>query len=232
MKIYIALLLFSFQTNVASAQDDYCYGAEQGKHSIRDLKLYSTSGNYQVDQITIQELSFMSSRFLVYPVLYFYDGENAFASKDQLSPNGPDGTVAFGFQLFNREYIRYPGGPSIPIIIAHEFGHIVQFKYGGFSHISIMKKELFADYLAGAYLLIRGGLNIDAVQESFEEMGDTDFGSLDHHGTPEQRTAALAEGYNDAMREGYRFTLSRAITLGRKYVLSIPDPENEDEVEP
>src|SRR5690606_13348666 len=129
-----------------------------------------------------------------YPVLFFYEGDNAMATRQQYSPNGPDGTVVFGFQLFRREAIRDPNGSSIAIIIAHEFGHIVQFKYGGFTGMPTFRKELFADYLAGAYLRIRGGLNINAVLEAFNDMGDRNFDSIDHHGTPEQREGAIRKG--------------------------------------
>ena len=43
-----------------------------------------------------------------------------------------------------------------------------------------MRKELFADYLAGAYIRVRGNINIAASLECFKDMGDTDFGSPDH----------------------------------------------------
>lgn len=231
MKKNIFFVLILAYSSFANGQEEACLRASEGE-SLLDKTLYNSSGNVYIDNVTVQELNFMTTRFLVRPSFFFCEGDNAEASKEIALVNYPDGTVAFGSQLFNREYIRSPGGPSIPIIIAHEFGHIVQYKYGGFKNFSVMRKELFADYLAGAYLQIRGGLDWNAVLECFEEMGDTDFGSLDHHGTPEQRTSALKKGGNDVLIYGNNFTLSRAISLGKAYVKNIKDPNDDDTVDP
>jgi predicted metalloprotease len=231
MKAILLIGLLVINQIHLSAQNENCFGAKNGDVSFDNIQLFSTSGNQHIDQVTIQELLFMNTRFLVYPVLFFYDGDNAMATRKIYSPKGPDGTVAFGHQLFNSLLIRDGGfGAAIPIVIAHEFGHIVQFKYGGFKNVSNMRKELFADYLAGAYLAIRGGLDVNVVLEAFEDMGDTEFGSVDHHGSPEQRRDALLEGYNHVFLYGSTFTLSAAIRLGKEYVNSIEDydPDIED----
>jgi hypothetical protein len=174
----------------------------------------------------------MNSRYLVAPTLFFYDGDNALSTKTRYSPNGPDGTIAFGFQLFNREMARDPTGASISIIIAHEFGHIAQFKFGGFRNMSNKRKELFADYVAGVYLRTRGGLNIQSVFSCFQSMGDTDFGSADHHGTAQERTDALAQGFSDAITHAGNFPMITVLEYGKAYVMNIDDDDDSDVVDP
>lgn len=230
MKTLILFSLLIINQLQLNAQNEHCFGAKNGDVSFDNIQLFSTSGNIQIDQVTIRELQFMNTRFLVYPVLFFYDGDNAMATRKRYSPNGPDGTVAFGYQLFNSLLIRDGGiGAAIPIVIAHEFGHIAQFKYGGFHNVSNLRKELFADYLAGAYLAVRGGLNVNVVLEAFEDMGDTEFGSADHHGTPEQRRDALLEGYHDVFTYGSSYTMSTAISMGKEYVNNIDDDDQDAE---
>ena len=82
--------------------------------------------------------------------LFFVDGSNpnAFATPEVMSANGPDGTVVLGLSLASQELARDLGyGFSIPAIMAHEFGHILQFKRGGVTPGK--NAELQADYLAG-----------------------------------------------------------------------------------
>jgi hypothetical protein len=228
----LLVLLFLGGVQTQAQFDNHCFGAKNGEATFDGIQLYGTSGNAYIDAMTIRELTFMNSRYLVYPVLFFYDGDNALSTKVRYSSNGPDGTIAFGFQLFNREIIRDATGASISIIIAHEFGHIAQFKFGGFRNMSNKRKELFADYLAGVYLRARGGLNIESVFSAFESMGDSDFGSADHHGTSQERTDALRQGWIDCNANSFNFPMIKAIEFGKKYVMDIEDDDDSDVVDP
>jgi hypothetical protein len=210
-----------------------CYALAGGK--LPDpSKTFLSSGNFQIDQVTAKELNFISSCFLTRPGFYFYDegnGKNAFATKSAYLNGFPDGTIFFGKTLFNSEYIKSLGGTTIPIIIAHEFGHIVDFKFGALNSTG-MKRELFADFLAGAYMSVRtrsGFANTDiyACFSSFEELGDTNFGDPDHHGTPEQREDALSSGFyymENGYTTGVLIGLAQIIKAAKTYVSDIEDP--------
>ncbi|MFD2963705.1 MULTISPECIES: hypothetical protein [Olivibacter] len=199
-------------------------------------QLFGSSGNAIIDQVTNQELLLLQSSFLVYPIFYFYDdseGRNAKATDEVTNQRGPDGTVIFGRRLFNREFVRSSGGTTIPIIIAHEYAHIVDFKYGVLEHASQKKKEIFSDVFAGMYMYVRGmkgwATDLSAVQQCFEEMGDTDFGNEEHHGTPEERTRAVFYGYNLMLQnhsQGVFVDLNMAIKFASSYVEQLDEDDD------
>ncbi len=105
-------------------------------------------------------------------------------------------------------------------ILAHEYGHHIQYKLGVL--VRGMKRgeelipktarriELMADAYAAYYLSHpRGaamqGENMQRVQEVFSNTGDCRFDDNSHHGTPTQRRAATEWGYNlanDAQQQG------------------------------
>jgi hypothetical protein len=155
---------------------------------------------------------------------YFDDGSapNAIALPDALLPGGPDGTVLIGTALLDRE-VSAAGDDAMAaaraaVILAHEFGHIVQY-HNGLSPGGPWQMELHADFLAGwalarqlnwrpppaipeampalppiplVFLQVFG--NASALQAMFE-VGDTDFTSPVHHGTPQCRRAMVQSGY-------------------------------------
>jgi hypothetical protein len=86
------------------------------------------------------------------------------------------------------------------IIMAHEFGHIVQFKHG-MKVDGPWQMEPHADYLAGWYIGRRGDVKLDS--KTFHELvdaiflaGDTDFGDKTHHGEPDFRAVMVRAGYD------------------------------------
>ncbi|MDQ6903349.1 MAG: DUF2800 domain-containing protein [Bacteroidota bacterium] len=228
----VLLFIFLFAINF-HPQRIYkgCFAISNGA----EPKNYGRSGNLEIDRITTQEIFFIQQRFLVAPIFFFYDdanGKNAFATEKVYQQNGPDGTVFLGRRLFNSEFIRSPGGTSIPIIIAHEYAHIVDFKYGVLNEPGI-RRELFADYLAGAYMSLRNRFfkqtNIYACVQSFEDMGGTDFSNPDFHGTSEQRGNALLAGYNEMeahVSTGTPFLLTDINKAAKAYILKIKIPKD------
>lgn len=101
-------------------------------------------------------------------------------------------------------------------ILAHEFGHQVQFKKGLFNSPltgaeATRRTELMADAFATYYLTHARGLSLNAKrllpsQKSFYEVGDCGFASNGHHGTPNQRLSSSAWGANvaaDAHKQGH-----------------------------
>ncbi len=133
----------------------------------------------------------------------------------------PDGYVVFGVAMMASELKRTNyTGYTIPIIMAHEFGHVVQFR-NGISHPGKLQ-ELQADYFAGWYMGKRernkpeGQDVVIGAARTFFGLGEYDFSSKDHHGTPDERKAAIFEGYLD-----YRLSLQEAIAHSETYVQHI-----------
>lgn len=196
--------------------------------SLGNLTKYS--GNPYTDQVMTNEWQFLVQKFGVMPDLYYYtedNGSNAYATTKVYNQNFKDGTVAVGFGLIKDECAQSQTGTciSVAIIMAHEFGHIVDFKH----NVQLEGKyaELFADYLAGCYLHLRsfqyGYTNIVEAAKTFYRIGDYQFNSPGHHGTPEQRYNTLMAGYNYSQLQAmnnYPYTIFDAITSATTYVQS------------
>lgn len=102
-------------------------------------------------------------------------------------------------------------------ILAHEFGHHIQFQLGLFdSPISdpaeaTRRTELMADAYSAYYLSHARGATmqwkrVQQFLEVFFNIGDCGFSSEGHHGTPLQRMAAAEWGYqvaNSAKKQGH-----------------------------
>ena len=85
---------------------------------------------------------------------------------------------------------------------------------------SVKLVELHADYLAGFFLANRKRehptLSLQNVGRTFERFGDTNFGHWRHHGTPEERIAALEAGYFKG--KSTHSTVMQAAELGAAFV--------------
>ena len=102
-------------------------------------------------------------------------------------------------------------------ILAHEFGHQVQYENGLLDDGApqnpegTRRVELMADSLATYYLTHARGEALNAkrllpTMRAFYEVGDCGFASRSHHGTPNQRMRAsgwAAEVANDAQKQGH-----------------------------
>jgi hypothetical protein len=85
---------------------------------------------------------------------------------------------------------------AVFIIMAHEFGHILQYKKG-FTPDGPWQMEPHADFMAGWFLSQideQYGSVLVAATILFR-LGDTEFTDTDHHGEPELRAAMLQSGY-------------------------------------
>jgi len=182
-------------------------------------------------------------RFSIRPsVGYYDDGDqlNAFATPAILVPDGPDGTVLLGINLFAQEFERMVDEPRVgtqekkrsnpfatpseapkldpgnwmlaPLtIMAHEFGHIMQYK-SGMTTEGPWRMELHADFMAGWFLgsmqdvqiwpssrpgpaPVTTALMVEHAVKKFFEIGDYAFNNSDHHGTPEERAGMVRAGY-------------------------------------
>ncbi len=103
-------------------------------------------------------------------------------------------------------------------ILAHEFGHHIQFENGYFEEVApedqpnaTRRTELMADAYSAYYLTHRRGASmrwseVEQFLDVFFNIGDCGFSSGGHHGTHNQRMAAAKWGYelsHNAPRNGY-----------------------------
>lgn len=103
-------------------------------------------------------------------------------------------------------------------ILAHEFGHQVQFQLNLFGSESTpeatRRTELMADAYSAYYLSHARGASMQWKRvrqflQVFFNIGDCSFTSAGHHGTPTQRMAAAEWGYsiaNNAQKQGQILT--------------------------
>jgi uncharacterized protein len=117
-----------------------------------------------------------------------------FASQlyDGVDGNLPGKAAGFG---------RAVGAYATAYVVAHEYGHNVQMELGELGRsIFAMPTELNADCLAGTWTAWEYGqrkISSDDVQQvidAAEAVGDFDFVSPNHHGTPQQRRDAVMTG--------------------------------------
>jgi uncharacterized protein len=97
------------------------------------------------------------------------------------------------------------GDFSVAYIVAHEFGHEIQYELGAFDKyggsVPTMAFELQADCYAGTWAKSaydENRLEDGDVQEALDAalaVGDFDTDNPGHHGTPEQREAAWSTGF-------------------------------------
>src|ERR1700733_1633607 len=113
-----------------------------------------------------------------------------------------EGTIALGTRCYDNL-----GGVTAAIagIYAHEVGHIFQYKYVGDALYqlrnkdrSVVRQELHADFTSGYYAAFRKRRQSDweptAVAVTQFKFGDYEFANPMHHGTPEERQAAVEAG--------------------------------------
>jgi hypothetical protein len=200
--------------------------------SLPDLGGQPTNylGNPVLDQNLNNEYAKLVYCFGVRPCSYYIlenGGSNAFATPSLSREDYPDGTVVLGLNLINKECSESVSGTciSVAVIMAHEFAHILDFKYRYVNQRGKMP-ELFADYMAGVYLYTReltySFTDIKEAANSIFTKGDTDFNSPLHHGTSQERMNALLAGYNFSKKivasGRYNFTIQEAMRSAKEYL--------------
>lgn len=191
-----------------------CRRAGAGADAVT-YELRASSGDETVDKSCRDVVNSLIADFGVRPGFSFYDEGtfgNAEATVKVMFPDGPDGTVLLGTTLvasvMNRPAIFDLTQPlqwrlaNIHLIMAHEFTHILQFKY---KWIVPWQLEPHADFMGGWFLarLERlgskpkrsGGADEESAARTMFSMGDTAFNSPEHHGQPEFRAAMVRAGY-------------------------------------
>lgn len=189
-------------------------------------KLISSTGNRDFDLALARTLSRLTDVFNVLPGFSFfddYDGENAMATRATRLRRA-DGTVLYGKRYFIRA-MGLPEAPEVGVIAtcAHEFGHIVQYKHNLDKRLKdgtgVKRLELHADFFAGYFAGTRKREKPDFPAAVFatNRYARGDYSkSKSHHGTPDERAAAVVRGFETAYRE--RRSFADAIQIGLNYV--------------
>lgn len=162
--------------------------------------LSSESGNGVVDAFCARERDTLNRQFGVVPALFFSTNSTrgaAMASKRQRDESCPDGSVYISTPYLDQMRAEFPKSWQLVVasILAHEWGHILQFKAGE-KYDWMVEKELKADELSGWYLAATRGLDtLDAAKGDLERMfvsaGNLGFKDFEFHGTPSQRRVSF-----------------------------------------
>jgi len=175
--------------------------------SDSSIEILESSGDAATDRFLGLALSRLAQTFGVRPGFGFFDDRkspNAFATPRTIFPNS-EGTVVMGKRLFTQLMSNPDDGMTVIAVCAHEFGHIYQMSTNYAQSLKELDKtvrplELHADFLAGYFLALRkkdhSALELQAVGRTISAMGDTDFVSPQHHGTSDERIAAITAGYS------------------------------------
>lgn len=191
-------------------------------------ELFPKSGDNHFDFALAHTLSAMSELMHVLPGFCYFDdseAENAYATS-RVKLNRGDGTVLFGRGMLRR-LMREKEHPDVNVaaVCAHEFGHILQYKRGltqivGAGQTTVKRVELQADYFAGYFAgvrkLSRPQYPAAVYAVAMHRFGDHAIQSPKHHGRPDERAAAIVQGFEAGFRE--RKSLEEAITISINYV--------------
>lgn len=113
---------------------------------------------------------------------------NAYASSD--------GKIYMGKYMFYHTVKNF-NELAVAGILAHEWGHRVQYTFGFDKDLANPELELEADAMSGYYMALNKGcewIHISGYFESTLSTGDFHVESPQHHGTPNQRVAAAYLG--------------------------------------
>lgn len=199
----------------------------------KQLRLTKGTGNPQMDRWMGWEAQVMSGFFGVSPGLVMYDDSlidrpNACVSVIPESADCPDGTIALGYNYLQNMY-NYSGNfRVIPIVVAHQFAHIVDFTLKVTPDAPIYK-ELYADYMAGcfmAYNLNQPWADISRNLRWVVRIGDcAAINNPASYGSPMQRMATFKAGYDwykNQIQAGTKVVIKDASDSARKY-LNLPE---------
>jgi hypothetical protein len=194
--------------------------------------LQNGSGDKDFDRALAVGLARLSDMFGVLPGFAFYDDSestngNAIASISKRLGR-PDGSVVFGKKLLQILLQREHGEAAVIGVCAHEFAHIAQMKRKQFNELianrRVKRLELHADYLAGYFAGRRKLENSEfpAAEIALAQytVGDFMTDNPGHHGTPEERGQAVAEGFHAAHRD--KKTFNQAFNDGMSFVGRFP----------
>jgi uncharacterized protein len=131
---------------------------------------------------------------------FVIDYENPGSTYNAISYS--NGKIYYGEAIYYDA--QYKGGDIVnALILAHEFGHQLQYNYGlpSVRENTVRPNELEADATAGYYLRRPDGFNTNSFEEiadAYEfaaSIGDNGVNNPGHHGTSPQRRSAVRLGW-------------------------------------
>lgn len=168
------------------------------------LPVAPSTGNPQMDYSINKGAELMGKFFGVKAAVIIYedsvtDKPNVCVSKATELGGSSDGTIAIGSNYIQNMYSYSGNFNIIPIVLAHEFGHILDFKLKA-TPANGMYTELYADFMSGCFIAYRYKQKWADVNSNLRwvvRIGDyAAVSDPAHHGTPMQRTAAFKAGYD------------------------------------
>lgn len=211
-KLFTTIIILLLINNIKGQ----CYSA--GQNLPNSGFIVQTSGYADLDKIVFQEINQLQQFFGVkIDFFYLLETYNANAIYDRRCNYNCNGSVFLGIKMLYNQLQKEHGIECVRAILAHEFGHCVQFlmNWNEFGK----RPELHADYMAGYYTGKMYSYSEEQVISLFKEfysMGDDNYWSTEHHGTAIERKCAFEEGYYFAKENNT--TVQLANSYGIQYV--------------
>jgi hypothetical protein len=211
-KLFIILTVCALCSN-SSGQCNLKLQSDWGKQ-------LNSTGSDRLDELLNKEFITLCNVFNINNFMHIYEGNNASAIRERPIIN-------VGKSMMLDELVKTNGTKSIIAILAHEFGHSIQYKNNMDVDVSWGGKwcELHADYMAGWYMGMKQYFSNEKLSKeefykvvySFYEKGDSN--DPWHHGTEYERSTAFLGGYYAATNK--QFDLNTSYLKGQEYVINI-----------
>ena len=177
-----------------------CYAANASFSSI-GCGVVNTFGSAFADSRFAAEVQLQSTFWQGVPATVVAFNECTPQEKNAYA--GPDRVIRFGYFMHNELIAQYPDGLPVAGVLAHEWGHQIQFLFQWINANQRTAKptELEADAFAGFYMGLAKGWAWGYINSYFNSVfsfGDYHFNSPNHHGTPNERLAAARLGFETA----------------------------------
>jgi hypothetical protein len=200
-----------------------CTGQKPSPENLQRMDL--TKPDPRVNDIVRNTVLDCYNFFHVKPAFYYVNNDRRYYYNAFADPNNADavprnnqifgyvsGEIGFGLPYLQRSLSKDPIGDDVMRIIAHEFGHILQYNilYPD-NHLlysvlhpdgaTAKRVELHADLISGVYLAIRYAHDrhhdMSILNSTIE--GDNDRASPNHHGTTTERRQAFRYGFTKGL---------------------------------
>jgi len=191
----------------ATESDGNClkmYGCTGYQGGYANSGHISTSiGNTYVDGLLQEEIGYQRAFFQQVPaqLLILFEPSAEFAN----CYANAQGELLVGYHFFQKHIGQY-NELAVAGVMAHEYGHRVQFQHfqqGKWfnDYAGKFQVELEADAFSGLYMALAKGAYWSEMEPYFQatfDAGDYMYNSRDHHGTPQQRMACAHLGVTAA----------------------------------
>tara|TARA_B100000508_G_scaffold8752_1_gene6317 strand:+ start:1055 stop:2176 length:1122 start_codon:yes stop_codon:yes gene_type:complete len=185
------------------------------------MQISNTTNNSELDQYISQEVLRLE-RFFSQDIDFYFGTETNRSGNAFFTPRCDGfrchGSIVLGKWLMVDMFKNGRNLNNLSAILAHEFAHSLQYFFGWYGASPL--KELHADYLAGYYMAHKTNLSQSELENSisdFYNIGDFNFNSIQHHGTPEERACSFIMGFKLGRQGGY--SVGQAFQAGKKYVI-------------